>query len=183
MEGGLIMLIKEVEIPGDSLISKGLSKIDFSDAFKADSVLDQALPLEEVAKSMFKVFPVWVDCLLDLRDKIVKPLGLKTADKVDYKQNIDDFQGREGEYLGFFKFKDRNENEIMFGENDKHLEFRASFMLEKNQGKYSILFVTIVCFNNLLGRVYFLPVKHLHRLIVKESLRKMVRYLNEQAKI
>jgi len=57
------------------------------------------------------------------------------------------------------------------GEEDRHLVFRTSVLVT---GIFDASFVhvtTIVRFNNIWGRFYFLPVKPFHRLIVESSVR------------
>ncbi|GAO28083.1 hypothetical protein JCM15548_144 [Geofilum rubicundum JCM 15548] len=61
------------------------------------------------------------------------------------------------------------------GENDKHLNFRASFLLtpsprDKEKQVFSI--TTAVHFNNGMGEMYFLPVKPFHGLIIRSTLKK-----------
>jgi hypothetical protein len=60
------------------------------------------------------------------------------------------------------------------GEDDKHLNFRASILHDKAEG--TIYLTTLVHFNNVWGRLYFLPVKPFHKIIMKTLL---TRYLKK----
>ncbi|HYF03821.1 MAG TPA: DUF2867 domain-containing protein, partial [Patescibacteria group bacterium] len=67
------------------------------------------------------------------------------------------------------------------GEDDKHLNFRISFLLKENQAKhYQFILSTVVVINNFTGTVYFLPVKPFHSLIVPDMMRSIVKYLQEE---
>ena len=56
------------------------------------------------------------------------------------------------------------------GEDDKHLNFRTSIMIDKSKSTISL--ITLVHFNNVWGKLYFLPVKPFHRLIIRSLLKK-----------
>jgi hypothetical protein len=74
-----------------------------------------------------------------------------------------------GSRAGYFTVLDRNENEIVMGEKDKHLNFNTSVFIDRENA--FIYLTTIVHFNNILGKAYFIPVKPFHKLIIKSSLR------------
>jgi hypothetical protein len=59
------------------------------------------------------------------------------------------------------------------GEDDKHLNFRASVLKDKTNGTVSL--TTVVHYNNLWGRVYFFPVKPFHKIIMKALLKRYLR--------
>jgi hypothetical protein len=85
-----------------------------------------------------------------LRHWIAKPFGLKTAKKT--KQDK------------IFPIIAQNENEIVMGIDDNHLNFRVSVLIDRE--KSYIYTTTIVHYNNGWGKVYFLPVKPFHKIIV-----------------
>jgi Protein of unknown function (DUF2867) len=82
-----------------------------------------------------------------------------------------------GESVGLFKVYQRSEDEILMGEDDRHLDFRVSVLLQVRHDERWAVITTVVRFNNWLGRVYFLPVRPLHRLIVPAMMRNAVRRL------
>ena len=75
------------------------------------------------------------------------------------------------------------ENEVILGEDDKHLNFRVSLILnpkgKKTENK-DLIVSTTVEFNNWFGRLYFLPVRPFHKLIVPTILKGMIRDLEKQ---
>ncbi|WP_228390859.1 DUF2867 domain-containing protein [Chryseobacterium contaminans] len=85
-----------------------------------------------------------------------------------------------GERYGLFKVFNKTNNEIVMGENDKHLDFRISLLFDKNQGgqdENSLTISTTVKFHNWLGVLYFLPVRPFHKLIVPSMLKNIINNL------
>jgi len=162
------------QIPDTSLILKDFGEVDYHDTFKIQlSTTDYAV--DDITTAIFKT-PQWVSYLLKIRDFIVKPFGLKTSD--DIETTIEPYYSI-GSRAVFFTVIDRNENEIVMAEDDKHLNFRISVMIEKNGSTCYVYLSTIVRFNNVFGRLYFIPVKPFHRMMIKSDLKKYVRE-NEQ---
>lgn len=115
--------------------------------------------------------PSWVRKLMLIRDSIVKFLGLKTSPKLQHLNTKIEV----GKQIGIFKVYSTSTNEILLGEDDKHLNFRVSIYKEPSNQFVNVS--TVVHFNNLLGRIYFFPVKPIHRLIVTAALRETVNRL------
>ncbi|HNP79162.1 MAG TPA: DUF2867 domain-containing protein, partial [Cyclobacteriaceae bacterium] len=85
---------------------------------------------------------------------------------------------------GLFRVYDKNDFEVILGEDDKHLDFRVSLLLvpdSKNPGIKKLLITTLVRFNNVWGKVYFLPVRPFHKLIVPSMLNNMISQLTSNA--
>ncbi len=123
--------------------------------------------------------PKWADSLMLIRDKVVGVFGLKTSEQLTAEaRNPDNFKFQVGEQLDIFKVYAKTENELVLGDDDKHLSFRVSLLLDcKNNdiGKKKIMITTMVEYKNIFGRIYFLPVKPIHQLIVKGTLKKMIK--------
>ena len=147
-------VIKLNTIPSTSLILNGFGKVHYYDAYQIEKQTE--LSAEEISKDIMKL-PRWVVLLLKLRNSIGGFVGLKTTDK----------KIGEGD---FFTLIEKNENEIVAGETDKHLDFRTSVM--KDTAESTITLITIVHFNNVWGRIYFFPVKPLHKILIRTLLKK-----------
>ena len=73
---------------------------------------------------------------------------------------------RPGERVGIFTVFENAEDEALIGDKDKHLDVVLSIHREKRRpGQVVITVTTIVHVKNLLGRIYMVPVKPMHRLI------------------
>lgn len=154
-------------VPKDSIINIGFGDYGYFDFYEIK--VKGHYEVEHISKELFES-PKWVELLLSLRDSIVKPFGLKTSkDAKDSLKSEDDF---------FFRFIERNENEIVGGEDDAHLNFRASVMSKPIEDQSIIRISTLVKFNNFFGRLYFFPVKPFHKIIIKSMLKRLYCKLN-----
>ena len=142
-------------IPEKSVIANGFDSIDYCDTYRVVKPTSDCA--EEVAAELFKL-PKWVNWLMSIRNSIAVIFGLKSNNKT-----------REGQTT-YFDLIEKNENEIVMGENDKHLDFRVSVFIDRANS--FIYLTTLVHFNNFLGRVYFFPVKPFHQIIVKSILKR-----------
>ena len=122
------MKITKTNLPETSLLKNIPS--DYIDSYIAD-INAKPLTIEQVGKSFFLASPEWINGLLLLRDRIVGMFGLKTGTDASNKEKIiANFKCEIGENVALFKVFDKNENEVLFGENDKHLDFRVSLFLD-----------------------------------------------------
>ncbi|RED91501.1 DUF2867 domain-containing protein [Marinoscillum furvescens] len=150
----------------------------YADSYAAN--LSYQPDLTAVARAFFSTAPSWVTKLFALRNRLVKHLGLKTSNPPkDHEEMLRNFQGQEGEQIGFFKVFERSTHELIMGEDDKHLDFRVSILLTPGTTGTTLTISTTVIFHNALGKWYFVPVKPFHQVIVRAMLRKMVRHLEE----
>lgn len=151
-------VIKSKSIPAKSTITNGFGRIDYQDIYSIVQQTDKTA--EKISKELL-VMPRWVDALMKLRNRIVGVFGLKT-DRNTQKSET------------FFTVIENREEEIIMGEDDKHLNFRASILKDSSEGTLSL--ITVVHYNNVWGKVYFFPVKPFHKIIMRVLLK---RYLKE----
>ncbi|NJK96372.1 MAG: DUF2867 domain-containing protein [Bacteroidales bacterium] len=128
-------------------------------------------------KEFSNISPGWVRGLLRLRNFLVRFIGLKH----DYPEVpvAKDQRIEAGCKVGMFNIVQRNENEIVFGEDDKHLEFRSSLLLDSQNDKHVLYSITIVHFHNITGKIYFFFVKPFHRSIVKSFMKQLIKRAQE----
>ena len=170
--------ILTVGMPKDSLAEGYFTTYDYADSYQGVFWKNQKLELAAVVKSFFTAAPAWIVWLLELRNLLVKLFGLKTVSRKELRQAILDFKLEEGEsFAGAFPVLSLRENEVLTGEKDKHLDFCVSFLVEEDGSCTKITLTTVVKFNSILGRFYFIPVKPMHKVIVKVMLRKMLEEL------
>lgn len=142
-------------IPTNSLIENYLPA-DYSDTFSREITVRQALTPSEFRKRAFEQLPKWIDRLMRLRNAIVKRLGLDTESR--FTEMI---------YAS-------SANEEIFGMPDKHLTFHVSTWCgEYKDGKQELRITTVVKYNNLFGRVYFIIIKPFHAIIVRSILKNI----------
>lgn len=157
-------VISSNKIPENSLANNFFDRYDYCDSYKVK--IDRELNVDEATTKIFAARS-WVDYLMTIRNKIVKVFGLRT----DVTLSIADYYPV-GSKAVMFNVVERNENEILMGEQDSHLDFAVSVLLDKQiQGKF-VNVTTIVKYNRPLGRIYFTFVKPFHRYIVKSSVKR-----------
>jgi hypothetical protein len=164
------IVVQEIDVPSTSLAMRSLPHLDFADAFRCQLPEDQPQNIDSVTRAIFLTMPQWVVQLLELRNVIVRPFGLKTSIDAVPSSNQEELQP--GTAVGAFEILDRRQNEeIMLGEDDKHLDYRVSIQFEREEKKCWVVVSTVVKFNNWLGRAYFVPVRPVHKIIVPAMMR------------
>lgn len=157
--------IEQTDLPPVSRLSSSYGRADFADAFSVDLpeiALDDA---ESLARHVFAQQPEWIAVLLKFRDILVWPFGLKRAV---------DLLAKGGDRISLFRVFERYDDEIVLGENDTHLDFRLSVLVQPaSRGQPKRLIVTtLVFYNRLLGRAYIALIAPFHRVVVRASLHR-----------
>jgi len=148
------------KLPKRSKVANFISKIDYEDTFAVE-LQNSDIPIEDIYLNVFAHSPQWVNTLLKVRNTIVKFFGIKTNIEEMKKENL-----KIGKKVGIFRIYEIYENELIVGENEKHLDFRVSVL--KNKGILTIS--TLVHYNNWFGTLYFFIVKPFHKVVTKSML-------------
>jgi hypothetical protein len=156
------LLVKLHKIPENSAIAKGFGEVHYVDSYCVKKATDDSL--QKVTADIFAL-PAWVHGLLRMRDFIVKPFGLKTGKEMANDKD----KSAEGYFFPVLELLD---NEVVMGESDAHLNFRASVLI--NRSEALIFITTVVHYNNFLGRLYFFPVRPFHGIIVKICMKRLI---------
>ncbi|GAA4234146.1 DUF2867 domain-containing protein [Postechiella marina] len=175
--------ITKVNIPTTSVLLNNNTIYDYSDSYQT-YYLDKNSNISstQIGKAFFASAPKWSEKLFELRNRIVSIFGLKISEKnKDRQQQLENFTYEPGSSLGLFNVYSKTENEVILGEDDKHLNFRISLLKENAQTQNKKLTITtVVKYNNWFGKLYFLPVKPFHKLIVPKMLKGVVNSLNNE---
>lgn len=158
---------------------------DYVDSYQGTYLdADNSIRSTDIGKAFFSSAPKWSAVLFDMRNKIVSLFGLKTPDKMEDRQAaLKNFNCEPNERLGLFQVYSKTEDEVVIGEDDKHLNFRISLLKKDDlskEGMKKLIISTTVEFNNWFGKLYFLPVKPFHRLIVPSMLKGLIRKLEQE---
>jgi len=154
--------------PENSIISKEFKCFHYCDSFKV--MIRQNGNLDKITTRIFQT-PRWADMLMRIRNAFARLVDIDTG---GYKRDtyVSDFYPV-GSRAIYFTVVDRNDNEIVMAENDKHLDFKVSVLMNRQGAIATIHLTTLVKFNNSLGRLYFLLVKPFHRIIIISLLRRL----------
>ena len=161
-----------VPLPPKSRISAVYGQVNLAEAFAIDLPPGAARNPEVLARFVFAHQPQWVSILMRIRDVLVGGFGLKTASSLSSV-------GAAGSRIGIFKVYEANSVEVIMGEDDKHLDFRASALYQPpaqpGAGGARLVLTTVVHCHNRLGRGYLGLIAPFHRLVVKSYLRHAAR--------
>ncbi|MBW8718917.1 MAG: DUF2867 domain-containing protein [Variovorax paradoxus] len=138
-----------------------------ADAFAIDLPPGATRDVMALARFAFERPAPWVSALLALRDRLVGGFGIKTASAL--RAGTPDGAPR----IGIFRIYETHANEVVLGEDDRHLDFRVSVM--RSVAGDSLTAVTVVHCHNLFGRNYIRLIAPFHRLVVRSALERAAR--------
>lgn len=173
-----------MELPDKSILKKNEKQYDYIDSYQSEFIdNNNNISPTAIGKAFFSGGPKWVEKLFAVRNKIVGLLGLKTSENItDRQKQLDNFKCEPGEKIGLFKVFSKTNYEVVLGEDDKHLNFRVSLLLDQlanETNKKTVIITTTVQFNNWFGRLYFLPVRPFHKIIVPKMLKGLIKELEK----
>ncbi|HYD63166.1 MAG TPA: DUF2867 domain-containing protein [Noviherbaspirillum sp.] len=159
-----------VPVPRETTILALLRRHHLADAFSIALPASANHDPEVLARFLFRSQGRWVNALMRVRDTIMSTFGVKTAKEME-NAPAGDVGGR----VGFFRIYAKRDNEIVLGEDDRHLDFRLSVMVRQADaatGRSEVVLSTVVCCHNALGHAYIAVIRPLHKLIVRSTLNR-----------
>ena len=136
-----------------------LAGAQFGDAY-AILVDGKDLDARLAAERLFERLPWWAAALMAVRDRIVGPLGLKTARDVAAAPRS----------IGFFPVVAESADRVIVGLDDRHLDFRIVVDLAPAGPATRVTVTTFVRTHGRPGRAYLAAVLPFHRRIVPAML-------------
>jgi len=137
----------------------------FSDTFTA--VTDERIDASVAVERAFMTSPGWVDKLMGLRDRIVRPFGLKTRNRMNGSACKDK--------QILFRVLERSSDRVILGTDDKHLDFRLILRANPTEsGGTHVSCTTLVRPHNMLGWLYLGSVLPFHKLIMAAFMHRIV---------
>ena len=155
------MSVQEVAPNAD--LDRLLAGAQFVDAYRI-LVEGNGLNARKAATKMFARPPRWVEALLNLRNLIVAPLGLKTSG---------DGEPSSGGVIGLFPVLSETPERLVAGFDDSHLDFRVVVDVVSAGSGQQVTATTLVLTHNPLGRIYLAVILPFHRLIAPTLLRQV----------
>jgi hypothetical protein len=140
-----------------------LAGAQFIDAYSI-AVNDAVLDARHAAEKMTARGPRWAETLLHLRNRLVAPLGLKTAVPTGISAP---------DRVGIFPVISETPGRLVAGLDDAHLDFRLVVDVAGSGTGRRVTATTLVLTHNWLGRAYLAVILPFHRLIVPSMLRKI----------
>lgn len=165
--------VTAVAVPAGSRIAGFYARTDLIDAYAVTLPEHASGDPETLARFVFSRLPPWALTLMAIRDALVAGFGLKTS-----RQLRPDTPLQQRERVGLFRIYSREANEIVLGEDDKHLDFRLSLLCTEptaQSPRRELVLSTAVHCHNRLGRTYIALIAPFHRRIVRACLRQAAR--------
>jgi len=157
-------------LPPESSLAPLFATADLADAYAVtlpDSVV--ALPMEDLAARLLGNPSWWFRAMLGVRDSVMTRFGVKTTAEMrraDGRARVE-----------FFPILDRRADELILGEDDRHLDFRASLLRRRDAGGQGreLVMTTVVHCHNGLGRAYIAAIRPFHHAVVRSSIKRAER--------
>jgi Protein of unknown function (DUF2867) len=137
-----------------------LAGAQFADAYRIE-VTGPALDARTAAMRIMLNAPRWFRALLNLRNVLVAPFGLKTSA----------VPGAKG-IIGLFPVVSETPERLVAGFDDRHLDFRIVVDVTRSDTGQQVTSTTLVRTHNFLGRAYLAMVLPFHRIITRAMLRQ-----------
>ena len=162
---------RAVPLPAGSRIANLFAGADLADAYAIQLPSTSTDDIETLVRFVLCSPTSWFRALLRLRDALVAGFGIKTS-----RQLRDAPVENAAHRIFIFRVYAVYVDEMILGEDDKHLDFRASVRLRSDHGENAsvkeIELTTVVHCHNLLGRCYIALIRPFHRLVVRSMLRR-----------
>ncbi len=133
-------------------------------------------------KKIFENPPRFVRIIVNFRDWVFSLFGLKTTELSNPIKFIDLPVDRSHPLVSEMSMCLNTPEEVIWGINDKHLNFAVSVFVINNQldperNQCAVFVSTALTYNNIWGRVYFALIRLIHAYVVKSMLKTMMEKL------
>ncbi len=145
--------VRKVAVPKDSSVVQAFEIIDYADAFQIDLAGHFEGDIDDVARAVAESMkPSWLN-------------GESQEREVQTDLQPGSSAGHWPVYL-------RSDDEVILGLNRSFIDLRFSVLLRDKNGRLSVTATTVARYNNWIGRIYFLPVRYGHQIVIADTLRK-----------
>lgn len=150
-----------------------LLPVGYSDVFTYKTESKKLISTDDIMVNFWLNQPGWVRTLTNIRNFLVRFVGLKGSESAPTKEALEKLirEGGTNELASIYK---KSGCETILLLQDKHLDAYISVYVEKNDGYQMVYAMTLVKFHRKLGHVYFFFIKPFHKLIVKRLIKGAV---------
>ncbi len=158
--------VQATTIPPGTRIADYAQGAYFSDSWSVVAAEPGLTALGQFIKAM-RATPKWIDRCMQVRNRVVQWVGLKDlGGMAQFSLEKPEADYQVGERLGIFTLLEITPDEVLMGDNDKHLKVVLSVSrAEQPSGEVVVNMTTVVHLHNFLGKLYMLPVAPAHKLI------------------
>ncbi len=154
--------------PPESVVAGWYANASLLDSYSIDLGSSKQDSMRVLATRTVGDPPSWIKALVAVRDALVTPFGVKTSGEVRASRADDD-------RVDFFPVQWEGNDEIVLGEDDRHLDFRLSLLRRPSPTGTQLIATTIVHAHNAFGFTYLNLIRPFHHLVVRASLAQAAR--------
>ncbi|MBC3880465.1 DUF2867 domain-containing protein [Undibacterium sp. LX40W] len=179
VKGSLFSRTRQGTVPSyslvwDQLVEKASFHLDHFELvihhqeLRSFSMPNATAYMSDLLQAFIKDSPAGVTCLMQVRNALVKPFGLRTSNVGCPVSSLMSDQAQEY-FLNRFPVwaYQVNENntiaQVVLGADDKHLQFRSVVMVEVREEGIAISLSNRVAYRNLFGRFYMRCIRGIHQ--------------------
>jgi hypothetical protein len=158
--------VRSISLPPHSTVATWYQAADLADAFEVTLVGLVPHDLLSLAEHALRQPAPLVSTALAVRDLAVRPSGVLTSGEM--RRRLE--PGGE-DRIGFFPVLSRSARDIVRGEDDRHLDFRLSLLLDtRDDGREVLSATSLVRYHTDFGRTYLAAIMLGHVLVVRSAL-------------
>ncbi len=135
-----------------------LGRVDYADRYSVE--LPKPMEAPRFCSLILQAAPRWLDVLLSMRDSVAGRFGFNTQER-NYGKPVCLAPGGK---FGPLLVQSVSPQQVVCGDSDKHLTFRATFETDPARAWGSL--TTEVRYNDAVGRAYFAVVKPFHKRVI-----------------
>jgi hypothetical protein len=161
------------DLPPSSKLTPRLAEAYYSESYEAP-LRRSGLEMHEIYVAILGHLPWWARALILVRNGIVSVFGLHAEPAANVWKPVLKESYRPGDTIVRFNLYSLDDNEIVAGRDDKHLDFRVSVMKVTEEGTHKVVVSTLIFAHNLFGKVYLALVLPFHRFGLRRLLAQAV---------
>jgi len=157
------MHVVECDVPSSSVLSRDLIRTaHFHDSYRAP-LAHPELGIVDIFFALFGHTPLWMKLLLIVRNTIAGLFGLEVPTVGEIMKPEVRCAYSVSEKIGPWPIFHIDDNEIVAGRNNKHMDFRLSVLKAMDGDAMSVVVSTICTVHNVFGKIYLFLIVPFHR--------------------
>jgi hypothetical protein len=157
------MHVVECDVPSSSVLSRDLIRTaHFHDSYRAP-LAHPELGIVDIFFALFGHTPLWMKLLLIVRNTIAGLFGLEVPTVGEIMKPEVRCAYSVSEKIGPWPIFHIDDNEVVAGRNNKHMDFRLSVLKAMEGDTASVVVSTTCTVHNVYGKIYLFLIVPFHR--------------------